>query len=231
MTFDGFPDGKVKFIRMPEPFFSELLPQIDYLGELKVTIYALWRLEHMGGAFRYLRDSDFSGDEKFMLGLAIGMTPEEAESTLRESLQRAVQRGTLLEVNLDEQPIYFINTPKGRAAVEAIQRGEWNPKDGEDVAVALRSRPSNIFDLYEQNIGPLTPMIAETLRDAEATYPTAWIVEAIQIAVEKNARNWRYVEAILSRWQKEGRYEQEDRQSSEEDRRRYVEGKYADLIE
>jgi DNA replication protein len=227
--FSGFPDGKVKFTRIPETFFSELLPQIDHLGELKVTIYALWHLEHRSGAFRYLRDRDFSEDERFMFGLAA--TPEAAESTLRESLQRAVERGTLLEVDLEKQPIYFINTPKGRAAVAAIQKGEWRPQDDEDIAVALRPTPSNIFELYEQNIGPLTPMIAETLRDAEDTYASAWIAEAIQIAVEKNVRNWRYVDAILSRWKKEGRYEQEDRGSSEEDRRRYVEGKYADLIE
>jgi len=229
MVFDGFPDGKVRFTRIPEPFFADLLPQIDDLGELKVTIYALWRLEHMSGAFRYLREADFSGDDGFMFGLAA--TPEEAESTLRESLKRAVERGSLLQVDLDDQPIYFINTPKGRAALEAIGRGDWQPQDDEAAAAALRPTPSNVFELYEQNIGPLTPMIAETLRDAEGTFPPAWIAEAIQIAVEKNARNWRYVEAILSRWQKEGRYEQEDRRSSEEDRRRYVEGKYADLIE
>lgn len=229
MAFDGFPDGKVQFSRIPEPFFSELLTQIDHLGELKMTIYALWRVERMSGEFRYLREADFFGDERFMFGLAAA--PEEAESTLRESLQRAVERGTFLKVNQNDQPIYFINTPKGRAAVAAIQSGEWRHQPEDEVAVALRPTSPNIFELYEQNIGPLTPMIAETLRDAEESYANTWIEEAIQIAVEKNARNWRYVEAILTRWQKEGRYEQEDRQNSEQDRRRYVEGKYADLIE
>lgn len=227
--FSGFPDGKVQFSRIPEPFFSDLLPQIDHLGELKVTIYALWRVERMSGTFRYLREIDFAGDERFMSGLAA--TLEEAEATLTESLARAVQRGSLLEVKLKDQPVYFINTPKGRAAVQAIQQGEWRPQPDDDADAALRPTPSNIFELYEQNIGPLTPMVAETLRDAEETYANSWIEEAIQIAVKSNARSWRYVEAILERWQKEGRYEQEDRRDSEEDRRRYVEGKYADLIE
>ncbi len=229
MSFDGFPDGKIKFSRIPEPFFDDLLPQIDHLGELKVTLYALWRAERLRGAFRYFREADFIGDERFMSGLAA--TLEEAEATLTESLARAVQRGSLLKAELEDQPIYFVNTPKGRAAVKAIQSGEWRPQPGGDAAVALRPTPSNIFELFEQNIGPLTPMIAETLRDAEETYANSWIEEAIQIAVKNNARSWRYVEAILERWQKEGRYEQEDRRDSEEDRRRYVEGKYADLIE
>jgi DnaD/phage-associated family protein len=89
----------------------------------------------------------------------------------------------------------------------------------------------NIYQLYEANIGPLTPMIAETLRDAEDAYPNAWIEEALEIAVAKNVRNWRYIAAILERWQNEGKDERKDRQDPQEDRRRYIEGEYSDYIE
>jgi DNA replication protein DnaD len=41
--------------------------------------------------------------------------------------------------------------------------------------------------------------------------------------VENNARKWRYVEAILERWQEKGRDEQEDRRDSEKARRKYAE--------
>ncbi len=81
----------------------------------------------------------------------------------------------------------------------------------------------NIFRLYEENIGPLTPMIADTLRDAEESYPAQWIEEAIRLAVENNARSWRYVDAILSRWQEKGKDEREDRRDTEKARRRYAE--------
>ncbi|MBI2976543.1 MAG: primosomal replication protein N, partial [Chloroflexi bacterium] len=37
--FSGFPSSKVRSTPVPNPFFSELLPQIDHLGELKVTLY------------------------------------------------------------------------------------------------------------------------------------------------------------------------------------------------
>lgn len=53
------------------------------------------------------------------------------------------------------------------------------------------------YKIYEQEIGGLTPMIADAIRDAEKTYPPDWIPEAIAIAVQKNIRNWKYVEAIL----------------------------------
>ena len=63
--------------------------------------------------------------------------------------------------------------------------------------MALDVERPNIFRLYEENIGPLTPLIAEMLRDAEKTYPADWIEEAFKIAVENNVRRWRYIEAIL----------------------------------
>ena len=79
------------------------------------------------------------------------------------------------------------------------------------------------LSLYEGHIGVLTPMIADALREAEDTYPPSWIEDAFKIAVENNARNWRYVSAILNRWQVEGRDEREDRRDTEKARRRYAE--------
>ena len=38
-----------------------------------------------------------------------------------------------------------------------------------------REDPSDIFTLYEQNIGMLTPLIADELREAEKHYPESWI--------------------------------------------------------
>ena len=36
--FPGFPDGKMRLTQVPNLFFSDLLPIIDNLAELKVTI-------------------------------------------------------------------------------------------------------------------------------------------------------------------------------------------------
>lgn len=232
-AFGGFGEGKVGFTTIPDPFFSELLPKIDDLGELKVTVYAFWRLDHMEGVFRYLRRANFLEDADLMQGM--GATPDEAEKNLYASLDRCVGRGTLLKANVHleegEETFYFLNSPKGRAAVDAIARGEWQPTGDSLAPIDVSPAHPNIFRLYEENIGPLTPMVAESLRDAEQTYPSSWIEEAIQEAVENNVRRWNYVEAILKRWQEEGRYERRDRRDTEEDRRRYVEGEFSDYIE
>lgn len=62
----------------------------------------------------------------------------------------------------------------------------------------------SVFKAYESEIGALTPMIAEQITDGLGSYPPNWFSAAIQEAAENNKRSWRYVEAILQRWKKDG---------------------------
>jgi DNA replication protein len=126
-------------------------------------------------------------------------------------------------------PLYFLNSPRGRAAAQAFTRGQWQPSSGLSAPPPLE-RP-NIFKLYEENIGPLTPLIADALKDSEKTYPPEWVAEALEIAVKNNKRNWKYVETILRRWKEDGHAKKQDRRDPQEDGRRYAEGEYADFIE
>jgi DNA replication protein len=228
-SFKGFPDGKTRLTRIPAQFFSELLPQIDHLGELKVTLYAFWFLDQMEGSVRYVRAEDFMADE----GLNKALEPDPA-NMLVEALARAVKRGTLLKAQIPgetgPEDYYFLNSPRGRAALQAALHGDWRPTGDASHPISLDLERPNIYRLYEENIGPLTPMISEELKEAEGTYPMAWIEDAIRIAVGSNVRRWKYVQAILRKRQEEGR-DAKARPDSEKDRRRYTEGPYADIIE
>ena len=99
----------------------------------------------------------------------------------------------------------MINSANGREVLERLHAGELDLLTdlGEDVQ--LQTERPTIFVLYEQNIGLLTPMIADELRDAERNFPTEWIAEAFREAVKANKRSWRYVLRILERWRVEGR--------------------------
>ena len=231
--FSGFPEGKLQSTPIPNLFFSELLPAIDHLGEFKVSMYAFWALAHKEGRFRYLSREQIAGDQLFMTGM--GDADLSADEALDDALERAVSRGMLIKVSLENtqgsEADYFLNSAKGRAAVKTVENGDWVPSGDPEAPLDLSIERPNVFALYEQNIGPLTPMIAETLRDAEQTYPPGWIEDAMRIAVENNVRKWRYVAAILEDWQNQGRHERKDRGDSEKARRRYVEGKYAEFIE
>jgi DnaD/phage-associated family protein len=202
--FAGFPAGRLNKIIVPERFFSDLLPLIDDVHELKLTVYCFWALQQREGEHRYLLLRDFLADTVFLAGMG---SAADAEANVCAALARAVARGSLLEVVVPgadgDEPCYFMNTDKGRRAVEALEHGDWQPGNG--MAVGLIADRPTIFALYEENFGPLTPMLSETLRDAENTYPYVWIQDAMRAAVENNKRSWRYVEAILKRWATEGR--------------------------
>jgi DNA replication protein len=203
-TFTPLPDG-----------FLHLLKEIGDVAELKVTLYALWRVEHMEGSLHALPEKDFEGP-------VLGLDAEE----LQLGLKKAVERGTLLQSTRGSNVIYFINSPRGRAAAEAFEKGE---RQGSFEAFAGPREKPNIFKLYEENIGPLTPLIADTLKDAEMLYYAEWISDAIGLAVKNNKRNWKYIEAILKRWKDEGRAEKQDRRNDQEDSQQSVNRKIEQL--
>lgn len=228
-SFSGFPGGKVRITPLPAVFFTDLLAQVDHLGELKVTLYAFWFLDRQEGTLRFIRFGDFAADERLLVGLA----PEKSARAvaLTDALNRAIRRGTLLASSPDlPEAVFFLNSPRGRAALKALQEGTWLPDEQTHVDAALAQERPNIYRLYEENIGPLTPLIADTLRDAEAVYPAEWIEEAISRAVQNNARNWRYISAILTSWKEKGR-DDTYRRDAQKDRRRYLEDEFADFIE
>lgn len=233
VSFTGFSEGKLRSVRIPEQLFRELLMDMDDAGELRLVLYVFWRLEHMEGSFRYLPWSAIVGDRVLLKSYG-------SQTELEAALELAVRRGVLLKAKLPfedgEETLIFLNNARGQAAIRAIGRGDWRLTGDERQPLAVYAERPNIFTLYESNIGTLTPMIAEALQDAEKTYPAEWIEDAIRISVENNKRNWRYVEAILKRWQEGGRdgkkesSEREanrkgdpDRRSADEARRRYAE--------
>jgi DnaD/phage-associated family protein len=227
--FSGFPQ-KGRLTRIPGLFFSELLPQIDSLAELKVTLYCFWRLQQKEGDVFHLRKREIVADLAFMNGL--GAREDDRHAALDDGLERAVARGTLLYVQVRDKDwkddLYFVNTPRGRAAVEGIEKGDWTPAPGAPVPLELTVERPNIFTLYEQNIGPLTPHIADSLRDLEVTYSQQWIEEAIRAAVENNVYRLSYIRAILKEWEARGRRPDE---APPTDSQKYISGKYRDDIE
>jgi len=73
--------------------------------------------------------------------------------------------------------------------------------------VGSRDPAAAAFQAYENNIGNLTPHIGDQLRDLMNGQhaPPEWLVEAIEIAVEHNARSLAYVKRIVERWLTEGK--------------------------
>jgi DnaD/phage-associated family protein len=230
--FSGFSPGAFSLTQIPAPFFNDLLPIVDDLGELKVLLFCFWALPQKEGAFPYLRRTDFLKNEPLMDGLKAVNPDAVTASLLDDALDRAIKRGALLHVEVKPEKtietLYFVNTPRGRAAVEQIKAGQWKPGDLNNPVEILPARP-NIYQLYESNLGQLTPMISDDLKDTEREFPSDWIEDAFRIAVQNNARNLRYIRAVLERWRKEGR-DSDFRSEAGADGEEYVSGKFADFI-
>jgi DnaD/phage-associated family protein len=193
----------------------------------------LWRLQRERVVPPAISHAVLASDGVLLAGLdGLDETPLAA---LDRGLACAVSRGTLLKVLVGDDEAteawYLANTARGREAWAQAQRGELSlagaPAWAEPVPPAERP---NIFTLYEQNVGLLTPLIAEELREAEDTYPAHWIEDAFREAVRANKRNWRYVAAILKRWASGGRGGI-DRGDAKEDQEHYRGGRYGHLIE
>jgi DNA replication protein len=198
-TFGGVPSGRVSITPLANLLFTDLFPEIDDLGELKTTLHIFWLVAN--GKAQYVRLSDLSADRTLMRSLSTsGVKPEEE---LKRALGAAAARGALLRLQSEDE-FYFVNNELGRRAFEAMEK-EGSPRRSTIVGRADTLDRPNIFSLFEQNMGLLTPMIAEELKDAEKEYPAEWIEEAIKLAIENNVRKWSYARKILERWRAEGR--------------------------
>lgn len=203
--FSGFPDGSLQATVIPSLFFSELLARIDDLGELKLALYLFWRLGRKKAYPRFLTRRELETDATIRGGLAA-----LGDDALGTALERLVSDGLLLrrlmELKSEPQECYFLNTASGRKAVGDLESGTIDlgqvvlPETPPD-----RPPRPNVFELYEQNVGLLTPLIVDELKEAERLYPGEWIEEAFRQAVAYNRRSWKYVQRILERWSVEGK--------------------------
>ncbi|HSR21258.1 MAG TPA: DnaD domain protein [Anaerolineales bacterium] len=214
-TFPGFGDSET-FTPIPDTFLRDLLRDITDAAELKVVLHALWSVEHMDSAIKALSAQDFSAAD-------LGLNAEHVAL----GLESALKRGVLLRAGRGNSSRYFLNTPRGRAAARALDQGK--ALDTGAVSLMPLERP-NVFRLYEENIGPLTPLIADALKDAEESFPGEWIEQAIDLAAKNNKRSWSYCQAILKRWKEEGRGQKQNRRDNQATRQRDVEEKIRKFI-
>jgi DnaD/phage-associated family protein len=197
-------DSRVKtdFVSLPSSFFTQVMPEIQDIIELKVALHVSYLIQQKQGHPCFITYNELLSQD-LMAGMDEGM--------LRQALNSAVDHGALLHstsnINGKDEDIYVLK--------------------------ADRRQPSaiNIFALYEQNIGIITPMIAEELKEAEKRYPPQWIEEAFKEAVTMNKRSWKYIARILERWASEGKDSGEHRRDIKKGGSdKYIKGKYGHLV-
>ncbi len=202
MTFPGFRTG-ARAATIPAAFFTEVLPEIEGADELRVTVYALYALARPGKPLMTMRASELAAEDP----LARWFAHRGGREAVRRALDAAVARGVLLALPLEDgDALFFVHHDAGRRLRDRVASGAVSVPGATRVVEIEPSAPlSHPAAVYEQEIGLLTPAVASALAEAEAKYPADWIMAALRLAAERNARSWRYAEAILRRWEAEGR--------------------------
>jgi len=237
MQFPGFPSsGRVEYTSVPNVFFSNVLPHITDMAELKVTLHIIAALYVKKGSPRYVTNNELLNNISLMTGLkALGGSAEES---LNRGLKLAAERGVLIYLPVEADgnigAIYLLNTDSDRLAAEKIISGEIKLA-GIKAAAPPPEIPEplpDIYTLYEKNVGMLTPIIADELKDAEQQYSADWIRDSIKEAALHNKRSIKYITRILENWSVEGRNDgtyQRDIKKTDPDK--YVKGKYGHIVQ
>ncbi|MBI2329277.1 MAG: DNA replication protein DnaD, partial [Chloroflexi bacterium] len=152
--FKGFP-ARTQFTPIPNVFFSSLLPHISDISELKITLHIFWSLYGKRGYPRFAAYRELLANKSLMSSFRMGERPPD--EVLRNALEMAVNRGTILHIvlNIDGAPedIYFLNTESDRRVVAKIQNGELalaGLKAGGQAYPDIETEPPpDIFTLYE----------------------------------------------------------------------------------
>jgi DnaD/phage-associated family protein len=232
-SFGGFPSN-MQFTPVPNLFMNALMPGMDS-PELKTMLYIFQTIYSKKGAPRFASLSELLSSAPLIASMKTeGKTGAEA---VKSALDMAVKRGAILDLEVvqdgKQEHLYFLNTASDREAVERIKSGELKlPKIEAIKPAVMPVEHKDVFSLYEENIGMLTPMIAEEIKDALSQYPEEWIRDAIHESVDANKRNWRYIARILERWTTEGKKDGTHRRDNQkEDPDKYIRGPYGHLIQ
>ena len=207
MVFSGFPRDTL-YTPTPDPLFGPLLEDVRDMAELKVTLRSIWLLHHKRQGVRAVSLNEFLNDTVLLRGLEPDGNADGAAEEIRRGLRLAVRRGTLLvHGGNPEEAVFVLNNDAGRRTLSRLKETGAVPgaELGAGEAPPRVREKLNIFALYEDTIGMLSPIVAERLKEAEQRYPPGWIREAFEIAALENKRSWKFVSAILARWGSEGK--------------------------
>ncbi|PZC47384.1 MAG: DNA replication protein DnaD [Chloroflexi bacterium] len=196
------------------------------LGELKTVLRVFYLIHRKKGSPRLVTQAEIDTDPVLRRSFS---GHSSVEGDIGKALDAAVYSGVLLRTRVGHgaslQTAYVVNSESERHALAGLDRARVDAPAALADEAAEEPPISDIFTLYQEHVGLLTPLIVDELKDAEQRYPPAWVRSAFLEAVERNKRSWRYIARILERWREEGRGNGEPgRHSAKSDPKAYLRG-------
>lgn len=210
---------------IPREVLDRLLRHVWDPAEIKVVLAVCV----LGGDRQPVSVADIAAHQGISHGLRGDGSNRSTQDRLWEAVQAAVAHGILVNLTTGDQESWLVLATESN--YRRAHAGQFSIPDSSPPVPLAVERP-DVFRLYEQNIGLVTPIIADKLADALQQYPEGWIEDAIGEAVAYNRRSWRYIERILENWSTEGRRNETNQRNNEEhvSPGKNLLGKYAPLF-
>ena len=204
MTFEGFASG-APVTPLPQALLRDLVPLMSDPAELIVTLYAVEALSRVRRYPRRLLCEDLRESRPMIEALANICAPREWDAAFAGGLNAAVERGALLRARAVQDGAWAewiaLNDADGRRALESASMPP--------VSRAVYGREpvsSTAPEIWQSAFGTaMPPILTEEIKSAESRFGSEWLRDAFAEAAANNVRNWRYVQAILERWDTSGR--------------------------
>ncbi len=204
MAFDGFASG-APVTPLPHALLRDLVPQMTDPAELIVMLYALEGIARQRRFPRRILAADLRESRSLLEALGSMCAPRDVGQAFVEGLDAALQRGALLRARSVQDGVWVewlaLNDADGRRSLESASI---TPS-----ATQVHGREpmySSAPEIWQSAFGtPMPSILTEELKAAEARYGADWLHDAFSEAAANSARSWRYVQAILQRWETEGR--------------------------
>ncbi len=190
---------------LPQALLRDLVPSMSDPAELIVTLYAVEAIARQRRYPRRVSVADLRESRALIEALARLCGDREVEDAFDEGLSAAVERGALLQDRVVTNGRWVewiaLNDVDGRRALELGAALPALKQVGGRLEVA-----SSAPGVWQDAFGtPMPPILAEEVKAAESRYGSERLHDAFAEAAANNVRSWRYVEAILERWETEGR--------------------------
>ena len=204
MTFDGFAPG-APVTPLPQALLRDLTPLMTDPAELIVTLYAVDALSRVRRYPRRLSSKDLRESRAMIEALANMCGQREVDDAFAAGLDAAVERGSLLQARAVQDGVWVewiaLNDADGRRALESPSMlPALQPVYGREPV------HTSVPEIWQSAFGTaMPPILAEELQAAESRFGSEWLHDAFAEAAANNVRNWRYVQAILERWDTSGR--------------------------
>jgi DnaD/phage-associated family protein len=204
------PVDSAPAVSVPRALLDRLITSRSSVEEHRIVLL-LVLLTRTGKADAAISEDAFVSDPAVIDAGKVDGTPIAMPDWPYPAIEQAVAHGTILRFVVESpggsRSWLLLNTVQNARLVSTMAD---NPDTVPEIYWIDESRPRvhvdrpTVFRLYEQNIGPLTPLIADRLIKALELYPAEWVESALEEAVAYNRRNWRYIARILENWAADG---------------------------